>query len=243
MDRRDTLAGRRESEFGVIDVPLDANESTFFLQPPAPSSPGRVPSDIEEDPAISENDRGAGDAFDVDDGAPSELEEEQDVETTHTTTAAHKKRRSKRGLKLSRHNIEYPSLPVGVVKHLAQTIAQTSGVGKAKLSPDTLQAIMRASDWFFEQLGNDLQAYAQHAKRKVIDESDMLMLMRRYVTALFWVSPLRMALTVYETTTDQCVRHAILSCTAASPARVAARTPHAAAAAAGNQGPPEAEAI
>ncbi|OTA87544.1 hypothetical protein M434DRAFT_60178, partial [Hypoxylon sp. CO27-5] len=81
--------------------------------------------------------------------------------------------------KISRHGIEYPSLPQGVVKRLATTLAKTAGVGKAKISADVLGAIMQASDWFFEQLGDDLSAYARHAGRKTIDESDMMMLMRR----------------------------------------------------------------
>lgn len=90
-------------------------------------------------------------------------------------------RRKKTGKKISKHGIEYPSLPQGVVKRLATTFAKTAGVGKAKISADTLDAIMQATDWFFEQLADDLQAYAKHAGRKTIDESDMMTLMRRYV--------------------------------------------------------------
>lgn len=82
------------------------------------------------------------------------------------------------GKKVSRHGIQYPSLPISVIKRLAQRFA-----GKTKLSADTMSAIAQASDWFFEQLGDDLQAYAHHAKgRTTINESDMLTLMRRYVS-------------------------------------------------------------
>lgn len=80
----------------------------------------------------------------------------------------------KPGKKVSRHGIQYPSLPTSTVKRLAQRFA-----GKAKIGPDTLSAIMQASDWFFEQLGDDLEAYAHHANRETINESDMLTLMRR----------------------------------------------------------------
>lgn len=110
-------------------------------------------------------------------------DEDDDVELEEAAvvkTAAHKGRRKKRGVKLSRHGIEYPSLPPGVVKRLAQIFAQTSGA-KAKINPETLSAIMQASDWFFEQVGDDLAAYAKHAGRKTIDESDMITLMKRYV--------------------------------------------------------------
>lgn len=91
-----------------------------------------------------------------------------------------KKRTTK---KVSRHGIEYPSLPAGVVKRLAQTFTKSSGA-KGKISPDALKAIIQASDWFFEQLGDDLSAYAKHAHRKTIDESDMLTLLKRYVLCL-----------------------------------------------------------
>lgn len=86
-------------------------------------------------------------------------------------------RLKKPGKKISRYGVQYPSLPTSVVKRLAQRFA-----GKSKISPDTLVAIMQASDWFFEQLGDDLRAYANHAKgRTTINESDMITLMRRYV--------------------------------------------------------------
>lgn len=82
--------------------------------------------------------------------------------------------------KISKHGIEYTSLPPAMVKRLAQTFAKTSGA-KGNISPEALRAIMQASDWFFEQLGDDLSAYAKHAHRKTIDMSDMLTLMKRYV--------------------------------------------------------------
>ena len=84
-------------------------------------------------------------------------------------------------LKQSRHGIPYPSLPVGVVKKLATRFARSSGGGKSQLSRETLEAVMEASDWFFEQVSEDLGAYARHAGRKTIDESDMITLMKRFV--------------------------------------------------------------
>ena len=94
-------------------------------------------------------------------------------------------KRKKPGKKISKHGIEYKSLPQGVIKRLATTFTRTAGgVGSAKISPDALAAVTQATDWFFEQLADDLQAYAQHAGRKTIDESDMVTLMRRYVVTL-----------------------------------------------------------
>lgn len=102
-----------------------------------------------------------------------------DQETMPTGRGSAQKR-----LKLSAHGIAYPSLPAGVVKRIAQTFASSgaSGAGKskAKLGSDTVAALSTASDWFFEQVGIDLQRYASHAGRKTIDESDVMLLMRRY---------------------------------------------------------------
>lgn len=102
----------------------------------------------------------------------------QDADTTAATTL---KGPRKKRVKISKHGIPYPSLPAGVVKKLATTYARTSGNSKAKISKDTLDAIMQASDWFFEQVSDDLGAYAEHAGRKTIEESDAITLMGRYV--------------------------------------------------------------
>jgi histone H3/H4 len=99
---------------------------------------------------------------------------ENDISSVAKPKAARKKR-----MKLSKHGIEYPSLPAGVVKKLATSYARMAGNSKAKISKDTLDVIMQASDWFFEQVSGDLGAYAKHAGRKTIDESDIVTLMGR----------------------------------------------------------------
>ncbi|KHN98688.1 Histone-fold protein [Metarhizium album ARSEF 1941] len=79
----------------------------------------------------------------------------------------------KRQRRVSRHGVEYPALPPTFVKRVAQTALQSSGLSNPRISADTLTALTQASEWFFEQLGDDLGAYANHAKRKTIEESDM----------------------------------------------------------------------
>ncbi|KAI9795469.1 MAG: hypothetical protein M1833_006999 [Piccolia ochrophora] len=95
--------------------------------------------------------------------------------------SVHEKTRAKKQLKLSRHGTPYPSLPTTVVKKMAATFAQSGGQGKAKIHKDTLALLMQASDWFLEQISDDLGAYARHAGRTTIEESDMVTLMRRYI--------------------------------------------------------------
>ena len=85
----------------------------------------------------------------------------------------------KRQRRVSRHGIPYPALPPSFVKKVASTALQSSGLNNHKISPDTLGALVQASEWYFEQLGDDLAAYANHAKRKTIEEADVATLMRR----------------------------------------------------------------
>lgn len=87
----------------------------------------------------------------------------------------------KKRKRVSQHGIEYPPLPSTFVKKVAQTALQSSGLSNTRISADTLVALTQASEWFFEQLGDDLGAYANHAKRKTIEDSDVATLMRRYV--------------------------------------------------------------
>lgn len=87
--------------------------------------------------------------------------------------------KSSKALKTSKHGIQYPSMPAGVVKKVASRFTRPSGSAKSNINRDTLGALLDATEWFFEQLGDDLGTYAQHAGRKTIDETDMITLMKR----------------------------------------------------------------
>ncbi|KAI1824997.1 hypothetical protein F4861DRAFT_218693 [Xylaria intraflava] len=193
--RRQTLGA--DSVFGAIEIPDAGNETTFIMAPV--ESPVRDPtvtgpiqnSDDNNDllPNMDDDDDHVNEPMgipssDIDevvntakDNNTSMIEE---TALSHVASLApHKVTKTKSGKKISRHSIEYPSLPPSVVKRLAMTCAKSAGAGKGKISPDTLNVIMQATDWFFEQLGDDLSAYANHAGRKTIDESDMITLMKR----------------------------------------------------------------
>lgn len=137
------------------------------------------------------------DAGGVDDHSSLDEGPEPIVEPTVTATVHREQTddRLPRGLKarkkqkrISQHGIEYPPLPPAFVKRVAQTALQSSGLSNQRLSAETLDALIQASEWFFEQLGDDLGAYADHAKRKTIEESDVFTLMKRYVEGITWVS-------------------------------------------------------
>ncbi|KAL2023513.1 hypothetical protein VTK56DRAFT_2121 [Thermocarpiscus australiensis] len=192
-ERLESDGGRRDigrdSDFG-IEVPVDINESTFVIAPQVQESPVHPPLGDDElayddyAPLVDQRSDDYDDGDDLGGAAPSLDEEpvENQNEEVETELAISRKAEGheskKKSVKVSKHGIEYPSLPPAVVKRLAQSFAKTSGA-KGKIAPDAMKAIMQASDWFFEQLGEDLQAYAKHAGRKTIDESDVITLMKR----------------------------------------------------------------
>jgi histone H3/H4 len=216
--RRQTVGG--DSIFGPIEIPEAEDESTFMMPPV--ESPIKDPTATEGFGGL-DDDNGPLDDMDDDDDHVNEpmdmpdfdTEDEADgaAEDNNTnimeetalsrTTNPLPKRVGKRkiGKKISRHGIEYPSLPKHVVKRLATTLAKTAGASKGKIGPDTLDVMMQATDWFFEQLGDDLSAYAKHAGRKTIDESDMITLMRRFVIQSFYsvVFPFKVQMLTYDT--------------------------------------------
>lgn len=82
--------------------------------------------------------------------------------------------------RLSRLGLPIPSLPRPLIKRLATSFLNRSGVaGPARLSADTVEALALATDWFFEQAAEDVAVYASHAGRKSVDEADVAMLMAR----------------------------------------------------------------
>lgn len=186
--RRTTMG--RESDFG-LQMPAGLDEqTTFMLSEPGletdVTSPIREPSIVGPTANEVSSEKG-GDLFDneypdmagVDSdsvGGEIEVPEAADLEPSKRSSKIRKKHK-----RISRHGIEYPPLPPAFVKRVAQTALQSSGLSNSRISADTLTALTQASEWYFEQLGDDLGAYANHAKRKTIEESDVLTLMRRYV--------------------------------------------------------------
>lgn len=81
---------------------------------------------------------------------------------------------------MSKHGITYSSLPALAVRKIVSKFQNLHIKGqKAFIKEDKLQAVLQSSNRFFEQLGYDLRAYAQHAKRRKIEESDVIAVMKR----------------------------------------------------------------
>ncbi|PHH85956.1 hypothetical protein CDD83_10946 [Cordyceps sp. RAO-2017] len=180
--RRATMG--RDSDFGLqLPAGLD-DQTTFLLSEPV--------ADLGADSPVMDHslaDAAAPEGHDEPlardmEAADSSAEGDEGVNLTanqdaHNDASAKSARPRKRQKRLSKHGIEYPSLPPSFVKKVAQTALHSSGLSNPRISADTLAALTRASDWFFEQLGDDLGAFAKHAKRKTVEESDVVTLMRR----------------------------------------------------------------
>ena len=101
------------------------------------------------------------------------------TEIESSATRAINTRRRKR-MKMTKHGTMIPSLPASLVKHIATETQVRRGRRRPKLGNDHMAALEQATEWFFEQVGEDLAAYAEHGRRrKRIDNADVLMLMQR----------------------------------------------------------------
>ena len=88
-------------------------------------------------------------------------------------------RRAPKPMKKSRDGFPCPSFPTGITKRIASTFARSLGSKLTKIGNETLEAITEATDQYFEQLSNDLGVFATHARRKKINESDVVAVMKR----------------------------------------------------------------
>ncbi|KAF9106612.1 MutS protein msh5 [Mortierella sp. AM989] len=79
----------------------------------------------------------------------------------------------KKTVRLSAAGIPVPNMPVTLQKQLVNTFS------RSRVSQEAMAVILEGSHQFFEQAANDLAAYAEHAARKTIDESDVECLMKR----------------------------------------------------------------
>src|SRR2546421_12105633 len=109
----------------------------------------------------------------------SDSSQDEIRQLTPMEAAATQRPRRKR-VKLTRCGVEIPALPSSLVKRVAIESMARLGKRKAVIDRASLKALEQATEWFFEQVGEDLEAYSNHAgRRKRIEASDVLALMRR----------------------------------------------------------------
>lgn len=106
--------------------------------------------------------------------------EEASRRLTTTDEAVLPPQRRRKNVKMTRHGEVVPSLPSSLIRRVATDAQGRLGNRKPKLGREHMKALEQATEWFFEQIGEDLEAYSDHARRKKrIDRSDVLMLMQR----------------------------------------------------------------
>lgn len=111
-----------------------------------------------------------------------EVVEKHQSEIPAVSIAKKKTKRKLAGLRplnVSSHGVAYAPVSAVVVKRIASKFSRWSEKCKASLGKETIKAVTQATDCFFEQLGADLGAFAEHANRKNIDEGDVTTIMRR----------------------------------------------------------------
>ena len=170
---------------GIDDEPLAASQSEAEeIQPPHGYSESEADQSAHDQSEL-EHDQSPHEYSDEE--ASAAANESQAAGATLTAVPFNEqagkpaKKRKKREFKVSRSGVEYPSLPTAVIKRVVSGFAGTNGSGNAKINRETVAALSQATDWFFEQVSEDLASYSEHAGRKTIDEADVITLMRRYV--------------------------------------------------------------
>jgi histone H3/H4 len=131
-----------------------------------------------------ESDHGLGDDMDLAAYREEESAMDRSLQTQspeRPAAAGQRVVRKAKELRISQRGLEYPSFPAAPVKKLALGFMKSQG-SKAQLNKESLAALVKITDDFFEQVGIDLAAYAQHGGRKMIEESDVIALMKRYAT-------------------------------------------------------------
>lgn len=177
-----------QDEEDVEDVPpifADVDEELELDQPGddelTAALNGQDPSELEGIQGW-ESDHGLDDDADLAQYREEESAMDRSLQTQSPERPAVAKQRGIRKakeLRISQRGLEYPSFPAAPVKKLALGFMKSQG-SKAQLNKEALNALVKVTDDFFEQIGIDLAAYAQHGGRKMIEESDVIALMKRY---------------------------------------------------------------
>ena len=191
MDLRRLRRVEDEAEEDLLVSPNGGNddEGTFLLQMPEVSGqslsrptispslkrPFEQPDDLQDEDfedVHSASDEDAGPIHTLGERSPSNTRKQTPLEAAAS--------RPRKKLKLTRHGTTVPSLPTSLMKRIAIDARTRVGKKKPVLGKDHIKALEQATEWFFEQVGEDLEAYSNHAKRKkrVIGD-DVLTLMRR----------------------------------------------------------------
>lgn len=111
---------------------------------------------------------------------PAVLAKSRRRQTLLESVAATARARPKKKLKMNRRGNLVPALPSSLIKRIVHESQEKAGKRKTTLGKDHMKALEQATEWFFEQVSEDLEAYSQHGRRKKrVSEDDVLLLMSR----------------------------------------------------------------
>lgn len=140
-------------------------QSAFAQTKPLGSDPSGEQSDEDEDVV----------PITIESAAPSRRQTLlESVAATASST------RPRKRLKVNQRGNMVPALPSSLIKRIVNDSQQKANKRKVALGKEHMQALEQATEWYFEQVGEDLEAFSSHGRRKKrIDDDDVLLLMRR----------------------------------------------------------------
>jgi histone H3/H4 len=190
FDSNETEDFRRHPRSPSVQYELDIDkpdviddDDTFKLEIPAEAGAHSLHSRISTQAANANNDTHDSGEDEEDDNEFPPLRSDSSPERTRILTpieaaAVHRPRRKR--VKLTRHGVAIPALPSNLVKRIAIEAMTRQGQRKPTIDRAGLKALEQATEWFFDQIGEDLEAYSNHAGRtKRVDASDVVTLIRR----------------------------------------------------------------
>lgn len=178
-----------EENLFVSPVVGNDDEETFHLQMPESAeqhlprpkiSPSLKRPLEEPDNSRDEDFEDIESASGEDAGPINTLGEQSPSHTRKQTPFEAVASRPRKKLKLTRHGTTVPALPTSLIKRIASDARTRVGKKKPVFGKGHVKALEQATEWFFEQVGEDLEAFSNHARRKKrIIGDDVLQLMRR----------------------------------------------------------------
>ena len=172
------------NELNIDEQDIIDEDDTFRLEIPVQAEAHALQSEVS--PNTTHVDKGGYKSDeddldqDVESPSPGPNSPQSKVRPLTPMEAATARGPRRKKVKLTRHGIAIPALPSSLIKRVAIDSMTRRGKRKPTIDRASLKALEQATEWFFAQVGEDLEAYSNHAGRtKRIDASDVMTLMRR----------------------------------------------------------------
>jgi histone H3/H4 len=170
----------KDFSFQLPEFSVEATSHQSRAQPDSRTVEASILDTDEPSEDISHPESRPGVEKDAQISARSEPRSSTSPQPPHDLSSAVPPRPRRKKLKMTRHGDLIPSLPSSFIKRVALEAQTRLGNRRPQFSKDHIKALEQATEWFFEQVGEDLAVYSEHARRKRrIDQRDALLLLRR----------------------------------------------------------------